>query len=299
MALADSVPLIGERLDEEARRTADGAFLIGGRLDEPPTAAASRRLFGPAGSAALHVLVLLALLIGWHRAPPMEVAPIPVNLVILPPPLPPPKARPTPPSPVPRASESFGNPAAKAPEPTPTPGERQQPESQPAQPAQPPETAAVPQPPPAPPPETAAFPPPPPPKPAAPQAKPAPPLPRHPPLKRAAARSLGLPGKYPGPAATRDEYLAYCVALTRQHLNLLPRAMVGNRRGETVLEVGVLDDGTIALVRVSQSSGYPDIDRRVEQMIAAVKRFPPLPQWFQGPEITLQFRLAFPGALAE
>ena len=35
--------------------------------------------------------------------------------------------------------------------------------------------------------------------------------------------------------------------------------------------------------RSPQSSGYPDIDERVEQMVAAVGRFPPLPQWFQAP----------------
>ncbi len=51
----------------------------------------------------------------------------------------------------------------------------------------------------------------------------------------------------------------------------------------------VLDDGTVAMLRVGQSSGYPDIDLRVEEMIRAVGRFPPLPQWIQGPSIRLGF----------
>jgi TonB family protein len=103
--------------------------------------------------------------------------------------------------------------------------------------------------------------------------------------------------KYPGTAATKDEYLAYLVALTRQHLDLLPLSLVGQREGETVIGVLVLDDGTIAMMKVVKTSGYPDIDERVERMIAAVGRFPPLPQWFQGPSMQLQFRLRFPGAL--
>jgi hypothetical protein len=34
-------------------------------------------------------------------------------------------------------------------------------------------------------------------------------------------------------------------------------------------------------------------------MIAAVGRFPPLPQWFQGPSMPIEFTLRFPGALGE
>lgn len=105
--------------------------------------------------------------------------------------------------------------------------------------------------------------------------------------------------RFPGPAATRDEYLAYMHSLIRQHYNLLPMAMVGDRRGATVIEFLVLDDGTIATVKVRRSSGYPDIDRRVEEMIAAVGRFPPLPQWFQGIGMPFEFGFPFPDALRE
>jgi TonB family protein len=105
--------------------------------------------------------------------------------------------------------------------------------------------------------------------------------------------------KYPGPTATRNEYLAYVHSLIRQHYNLLPLSMVGGRRGETLVEFIVLDDGTIAMIRVRQSSGYPDIDERVEQMVAAVRRVPPLPQWFQRPSMGLILSLPFPDALRE
>jgi len=98
----------------------------------------------------------------------------------------------------------------------------------------------------------------------------------------------------PGPAATRDEYLAYLVSLTRRHLDLLPTSMVAGRSGETILAVLVLGDGTIARVAVMHGSGYPEIDARVEKMVIAVGRFPPLPQWYQGPSMELSFRLRFP-----
>jgi TonB family protein len=105
--------------------------------------------------------------------------------------------------------------------------------------------------------------------------------------------------KYPGPAATRKEYLAYVHSLIRQHYNMLPLSMVGDRHGETLVEFLVLVDGTISMIKVRQSSGYPDIDARIEQMVAAVRRVPPLPQWFQGPSMGLILSLPFPDALRE
>ena len=72
---------------------------------------------------------------------------------------------------------------------------------------------------------------------------------------------------------------------------------MGNRRGEAVLSVLVLDDGTIARIAVRESSGYPDIDQRIEQMIAAVGRFPPLPQRFQVSSMDFTMRMRFPEAL--
>ena len=98
----------------------------------------------------------------------------------------------------------------------------------------------------------------------------------------------------PGPPAVRDEYLAYLVTLVRPHLYLLPPAMLNGRRGTTSLAVRVLGDGTIARIAVSQSSGYPDIDARVIQVVAAVGRFPPLPPWVEQPSWDINFHLRFP-----
>ncbi len=105
--------------------------------------------------------------------------------------------------------------------------------------------------------------------------------------------------RYAGPAASRDEYLAYLVALTRQHIDLLPRSVIGDRHGETVISLVIHDNGVIGPLSVMQSSGYPDIDHRVEQMIVAVGRAPPLPQWFQGNAMELVFKLKFPEALEQ
>jgi protein TonB len=103
--------------------------------------------------------------------------------------------------------------------------------------------------------------------------------------------------RYAGMASTRDEYLAYLVSLTRQHIGLLPMSVVGGRHGETVISVTVYDNGRIGSLGVIHSSGYPDIDQRIEQMIAAVGKFPPLPQWYQGDAVQLELTLKFPDAL--
>jgi TonB family protein len=94
--------------------------------------------------------------------------------------------------------------------------------------------------------------------------------------------------------ATRDDYLAYLVTLTRQHLNLLPLSVVGDRRGETVISLVVYDDGSIAHITVYQSSGYPDIDQRIEKLVAAVGKFPPVPRRFQGTAMQLELTVRFP-----
>jgi TonB family protein len=107
------------------------------------------------------------------------------------------------------------------------------------------------------------------------------------------------PGEIPGPAATRDQYLAYLAPLMQRHIRLLPLSLVGRRRGETILTIRVRRDGTIARIAVKQTSGYPDIDARIEQTVAAVRRFPSLPQSFQGPSVDLNLRLRFPEALVE
>jgi len=112
-----------------------------------------------------------------------------------------------------------------------------------------------------------------------------------------ALRELPRAGRIPGPDASRDEYLAYLVMLTRQHVDLLPMSLIGDRHGETTLALLVLGDGTIARIQIAQSSGYNDIDVRIQQIVAAVRRFPPLPQRFEGPDLELKLRFRFPDAV--
>jgi TonB family protein len=100
--------------------------------------------------------------------------------------------------------------------------------------------------------------------------------------------------RYPGPEASRDEYLAYCAALIARNFGMLPSSFIAGRQGRTILVMSVLDDGTIARVSIVHSSGYPDIDGRIEQMVAAVRRLPPVPQWFQGSHMPLEYELHFP-----
>jgi TonB family protein len=115
----------------------------------------------------------------------------------------------------------------------------------------------------------------------------------------AAARSAPHPsaaqpwGRIPGPTATADEYLAYANALIRHNQELIPPALLKGRNGMAVISILVLADGTIAQIAIKESSGYPEIDERAERMIAAVKRFPPLPQWFRGPSMLLSYHMLF------
>jgi protein TonB len=265
------------------------------------------RLRGPVGSLVLHLLPLL-LLIDWPMSPPVEIAPIPVQLVFEPPP----KAAPTPPQPQykatpppPRgrvASEDLGAPEAKEvdkpkgdPPMADKPAKTETPPAETKPPEKPQQLAAI------------APPPLPPAKPDTPKPDPVPkPAPKPTPAAHQVPRRVDDPanmaprrGKFPGPAASRDEYLAYMHSLIRQHYNLLSSMELGGRRGMTVIEFVVLDDGKIALLKVRRSSGYPDIDNRVAEMIAAVGHFPPLPQWFQGLAMPFEFGFPFPDALRE
>ncbi|MBV8738644.1 MAG: energy transducer TonB [Alphaproteobacteria bacterium] len=262
-------------------------------------------------SLVLHLLPLL-LLLEWPIHPLPEVEPIPVQLVFQPPPPPPlpkpaskPKLKPeTRPPPGRIASEDMGDTQTKGRDQAKTdePAAKKEPARTMASPLEAPEqTAFLPPPPPLPDPPKLDLPKPPEPKPIATPKPPKPSAAARQPVRRVMERALLLPrsAKYPGLAATRDEYLAYLAYLARQHLDLLTPALLAGRRGETIVNVLVLDDGTVAMLSIGLSSGYHDIDERIEQMIRAVGRFPPLPQWFQGPSMRLQFRLQFPEALAD
>lgn len=267
--------------------------------DEPVASAASqaRPIRGPLGSLLIHLLVLAAILAPGFTAPDLP-KPIPISLVLQPPPAPKPAPTPKPPQPEtvrpkgPLSSEDEGNV-------TPKNGQAATAVKRSAAPKRAPQPKLVP----------------PPPKPALPEddsallqlpSIPAPvlvPPPAKTPTPDAEHQephphAAGRMARVPGPAATKDQYLAYLVALTKQHFDLLPMSLIANRRGETQLSVVVLADGRIARIAIEQGSGYPDIDARVERMVAAVGRFPPLPQWYQRESMELIFTLRFPQGLA-
>ena len=266
---------------------------VGLEWELPPLAIRPIRLRSPFVSLALHLLPLLTMM-AWATPAPDITPPIPVQLVFeepAPPPPPPPAPEPKlmrpPAQPGRLSSIDMGDvkkdlgpsldltpPAAGEPQPTPSEAHADAPKPAPplpaAKPALPKEKQAVE-----------------PPKPAGALAAP------HAETPHAAARHAEVIG----PAASRDEYLAYLVRLTRQHIDLLPRSFVANRTGETVVSVVVYDDGRIGPLGIVRSSGYPDIDRQIEKMVAAVRRFPPLPQWYQGDAVQLELTLRFPDAL--
>ena len=81
---------------------------------------------------------------------------------------------------------------------------------------------------------------------------------------------------------------------------MLPLSFLAGRRGQTILSIVVLENGTIGRISVKRGSGYPDIDARIERIVAAVGRFPPLPAAFgRTPAIELDFDLTFPNALQQ
>ena len=282
--------------DEPARLDPKRSGLV---WEVPPALARAIRLRSPFISLAFHLLPIVAIILFPLIAiePP---PPIPVQLVFEQPPPPPPPAQPAPKPPQlqqpPRGPlSSIDQGQVKPPEPgqassatPPAAGETQQNQVQTQ--------------------TTAALTPPPPPEP---MPKPTPPKEHQPafqlpkPSGAPVARHEETPheaphaARYAGAAATRDEYLAYLVALTRQHMDLLPLSVIGDRRGETVISVVVQDNGAIGPLGVLRSSGYPDIDHRIEEMVAAVHKFPPLPQWYQGNAVQLELTLKFPEALEQ
>lgn len=118
---------------------------------------------------------------------------------------------------------------------------------------------------------------------------------RAPPKPRVAPRSTGVPG----PSATHDEYLAYCMSLIRRNSGILSRNILAGRRGLAILTVRVRDDGTIERISVLRSSGYDDIDAKIGQMVSAVRRFPPLPQWIQEHSVLLSLEWVFPDPMGQ
>jgi TonB family protein len=104
---------------------------------------------------------------------------------------------------------------------------------------------------------------------------------------------------YSAPLLDQTAYEEYLIYLIR-HIGLLPLEVVGNRYGETRIGVFIRDDGAIMRVVILQSSGYSDLDLRVQKMVAAVERLPPLAQHMQRPgaqfELTVNFKFGTPPA---
>lgn len=272
-------------------------------VDEPElrTTGQDRRDWIVDLTAAVGVHLLSFLIFMYWTAAPAEIAaPIPVTLVLE---KPPPKPEPPPelkaetkPPPGRLASADLGDPAAKPAKPaaaSPTDGAKMTQAAAMAlrrQPARPELVSALPRPAPLPEPELKLL---------EPVMKPAVPdraTPAKPAIKReVAARSAPHPppGRIPGPAATQDEYLAYVNGLIRHNQEMIPVSLLSGRNGEAVISILVLADGTIARVAIKESSGYPEIDQRAERMVATVKRFPPLPRWFEGESMLLSYHMLF------
>ncbi len=238
-----------------------------GEPDEPP-AAPRRRASGISflGSFGVHLLTLIVLIAG-NSAPAEIAGGIPMHLVIEEAPSAPDEAPPEQPvsATTDEAPKADGSGVTNVAPPPP----------------QVPVAAAVPPPKPSPPPPA------PTPKPAVAIAAPEP-APNPPPASTAPA---------PGSGTARGDYLDYLVTLTRGHFDILPLAFLAGRHGRTTLSVVVLEDGSIGSIAVKRGSGYPDIDSRIEQMVAAVGRFPPPPEWFKRPAAALDFNMTFPDAL--
>jgi protein TonB len=277
-----SIPFLIE-FDEPARLDPERVGLL---WELPPQTRHPIAPRSPAISLLIHLLPLLTFITWPH--PTIDLPrPIPVQLVIETPPPEPAASQPPQHQQGPLASEDFGDvkpqpPGSTAGDTPPSAGEKQ-PD------ADPPQSAEA-----TPPPVPPHKPPPPKQTSAVQLLKPSgAPVPQRSETPHEAPRTA----RFAGLAASRDEYLAYLVALTRQHLDLLPIVTLAGRRGETIVSVVVLNDGTIQRISVAHSSGYPDIDERVERMVAAVRKFPPVPQWFQGDAMRLELTVEFPEAL--
>jgi TonB family protein len=91
----------------------------------------------------------------------------------------------------------------------------------------------------------------------------------------------GHKAKYPGPDATRDEYLAYLAQLTHDRIRTLPPDLFVGRHGMAVFSVRIRPNGKIVWFALKQSSGYRDADQALLQSLNSMADFPPLPSELQ------------------
>lgn len=104
----------------------------------------------------------------------------------------------------------------------------------------------------------------------------------------------GHHAKYPGPDASEDAYMKYITEMIEQNGYLLTPDQIGNRSGSGKLEITVRSNGAIVWVVVEESSGFPDIDKRAEEMVNRVGQFPPLPRYIEGPIVEFEYTFEFP-----
>jgi protein TonB len=105
----------------------------------------------------------------------------------------------------------------------------------------------------------------------------------------------GHKGKYPGPDASRDEYLDYIRGLTMEQINRLPAQLFAGKQGVAVFSVLVRPNGTIVWFSSIQSSGDRQADQLLLSTLNAMSSFPPLPAELIEPDGTarpLTFSLA-------
>jgi TonB family protein len=90
-------------------------------------------------------------------------------------------------------------------------------------------------------------------------------------------------------ASTFNPYLNRIFPKVKQlWYNLIPES-AENKRGKVVLEFKILKDGSVAGLRVVQSSGDAKLDRPAYGSITGSNPFPPLPVEFNGPHLGLRF----------
>ena len=85
-----------------------------------------------------------------------------------------------------------------------------------------------------------------------------------------------------------NPYLNRMLREAKEHWYQLIPESAANKRGKVVLEFKILKDGSVAGLRVVQSSGDLQLDRPAWGSITGSNPFPPLPVEFNGPHLGLR-----------
>ena len=93
----------------------------------------------------------------------------------------------------------------------------------------------------------------------------------------------GHKAKYPGPDASKDEYLSYINELINQRLAQLPVQGLAGDPGIAVFKMLVRPNGSIVWFSLVQSSGDPVADRMIASGLNSIPQYPPLPAELREP----------------